>query len=102
MKQEIIDVLDKWSQNSYMGGEYYGIFFRGKQLIVTKRRIYKQPGRARTELIGTLYQSVNHLLNKGKKWDDPTYIKDFNLIKKETANLVNDLIKDGIIEIKKV
>jgi len=79
-KAEVKDTLDKSS--SYYTAPLYGIYFNGKPFRASKKRVYLQEGRAKAELIRWL-----------EKWDT-----DRNSIKEA----VNELIKEGIIEIREI
>ncbi len=102
MKHEVEHILDMWAGNSSIAGEYYGIFWRGTQLVITQKRIYKQPGRARVELVSVLTGHLWSFMNRGLNYNNAKYAKTNFAARAEAVKLVDELIKDGTLEIKKV
>jgi len=78
---------------------YFGIFFDGKLVCVTKSRVYLQAGRAKSELIS----QNSYSLMKGLV-SDPTlnYTQTQEDRRKQVLEAINELIKQGRLEIKQI
>lgn len=100
LKQWILDSFDA-TQSYHSKDDYYGVFYKGKRMIISSKRIYKQAGRARAEIIGTIVWTINSKINRGAAYSSPQYTP-MTTIKKTAAKICDELITHGIIEIKKV
>jgi hypothetical protein len=101
LQGEIEKELDALAKSPYRVHDLYGIFFKGTMLIFTKSRVYKQPGRAKSELTQSIFYSIARIVNKNIPYGSPGY-KDTNELKKMAKEAVDELIKDGIVEINKI
>lgn len=89
-KKYILKQLEKRSQNTV---PLYGVFVDGKPLMVSKRRVYLHPGRAKSELgRGLTILYIGDYPNG--RYYHPT--------KQNIKKAIEELIKDGKLEIKEI
>jgi len=88
MTLDVIQILDRWEKSDWQNSPKYGIFYKDKLLTLSKVRIYKTLGAAKVALAGAL-QSAG-LFNQ----------HSYHLAKLEAKGVVQELIKENIIQIK--
>lgn len=88
IKQLVIDRLEQ--ELTYAKG-MYGVFYKGQLIAPSKKRIYKTKGSARAQLNNIVYYTT-----------DPTTKAWIKIDKKDRVDTIDELIKDGTIEIKTV
>lgn len=94
-KKNLIAILEKEVERF----SYHGIFFDGKLVCMTKSRVYLQPGRATSELVSQNMYSII----KGIQYDPNMQYTAARKAEKQAAkDAVNELIKEGRLEIKAV
>lgn len=94
-KKNLVDLMEK--ERSLFS--YYGIFFDGKLVCVTKARVYLQPGRAVSELINqNKYALIRSMVHDTTLNYTQTRKAEKNAIKEA----IDELIKEGRLEIKNI
>lgn len=82
-RQEIIDVLTNYGR--YKGNVRYGIFMDGKQLFMSASNVYMSEGIAKKKMVDQLVGQRNT-----------------KAVKEQIKEQIEQLIKEGIIEIKQI
>lgn len=95
-KDALIDLLTKKKSNAT---DLYGIFFDNTLINITKARIYMQPGRAKSELIGQNFWTLTKDVQVSA---GANYTESLKERKKAAVQAVDELIKEGRLEIKKI
>lgn len=85
-KREVIGVLDNWANTR--NPTMFAVYYKGKQVTISKRRVYLKEGTARAQLYRAFRTMYLGTYPKGNYYH-PVHVKE----------IVDELIKDGIIEI---
>lgn len=89
-RDEVIKVLDNWS--STRNPTMFAVYYKGKQITISKRRVYLKEGTARAQLyrvfrgnryIGTYPNGQYYMVQYGKE-------------------IIDEMLKNGTIEIKPI
>jgi hypothetical protein len=84
----INESLDRWSQSAT---PVYGVFYKGKHLIMSRARVYYHKGAAKSQLIRNFKYSV---------YIDGKYYNDFD--RAYAKKYIEKLLASGDLEIKQL
>jgi hypothetical protein len=97
---DVLTTLDSVLQYNKQAG-MFGIFYKGELIVLSKKRVYMKAGTAKAQLIRYIYRTVNASINSGLNYNDPHY-KQHKEVRSLTVEIIDQLIKDGDIEIKQI
>lgn len=95
----VVKNLDLSLTSTYTASPVYGIIYKGKLLLLTKARVYRQAGRARAELVERVMWSIYPIINKGLIYTDPSFTHQPEL-RKIAKSVVQELEANGTVEIQ--